>query len=54
MTIKEQIIRELDARREQLVLELYNPHEEAEYQRLEGMHYAYVDMLIYLESIKEK
>lgn len=46
---KETIYSEIEARREHMVYELYGLEENTlEYQRLKGMHDAYVDMLTYL------
>ena len=46
---KETICAEIEARREHMVYELYGLEENTpKYQRVKGMHDAYVDMLTYL------
>ena len=50
MNIKDQIRAEIDARRQNMVYELYGLPEDGEkYIRVKGMHDAYVDMLTYIE-----
>ena len=53
---KETIYSEIDARREHMAYELYGLEENTpEYQRVKGMHDAYVDMLTYLTySLQEQ
>lgn len=55
MSIKETIRAEVDARRQNMVYELYQlPDESEKYIRLKGMHDAYVDMLTYLDHLPEQ
>lgn len=55
MNIKEQIRAEIDARRQNMVYELYGLLDDSEkYIRVKGMHDAYVDMLTYIDHLPEQ
>ena len=55
MNIKDQIRAEIDARRQNMVYELYGLPEDGEkYIRVKGMHDAYVDMLTYIDHLPEQ